>query len=71
MITNFIILLILNLFVVCGAFSKSPLMQFEAKSSDAVSAMKQAALALNVQVSSKILLHCRFKIINLSLTCFR
>ncbi len=71
MINNFIIVLVLNLFVVCEAFSKSPLMKFEAKSFDAVSSMKQAALVLNAQVSSKIFLHCRFETINLSLTCFR
>ncbi|CAF0766438.1 unnamed protein product [Rotaria sordida] len=50
MITNFIVFLALNLFVICTAFSQSPLIQFQAKSSDAVSSMKQVAAMLNVQV---------------------
>ncbi|CAF0793522.1 unnamed protein product [Rotaria sordida] len=50
MITNFIVFLALNLFVICTAFSQSPLIQFQTKSSDAVSSMKQVATMLNVQV---------------------
>jgi hypothetical protein len=60
MIANCVILLAMNLLVICAAFSKSPLMQFQVKSFDAVASMKQAAVLLNVPVPGKTVLHYRF-----------
>ena len=66
MTTNFVVLLALNMLALCTAFSESPLMQFQAKSFDVVSAMKQAASVLNVPVPGKDIFRHRFHYFSLN-----
>jgi hypothetical protein len=59
MTTNFMVLLLLNLVVVCTAYFESPKIIIQGKSLRSASALDQAAEILNVSVPGKILLYYR------------